>query len=80
MAVYVVRDVPGASVAVPVRPPDASWPAAEQPLAARPSAVARTCPCCDGSDAPAKGIRRMNDIHMDGDCHQNQTEAKGLGC
>lgn len=55
MAVCVVRDVPGASAEGPVRRPDASWPVAEQRLAARPSAVARTCPCCDGSDAPAKG-------------------------
>lgn len=80
MAVYVVRDVPGASVAVPVRPPDASWPAAEQPLAAHPSAVARTCPCCDGSDAPVKGIRRiMISIWME-IVTKTELKPKGLGC
>lgn len=55
MAAYVVRDVPDASAAGPVRRPDASWPAAEPQQAARPSAAVHTCPCCDGSDAPAKG-------------------------
>lgn len=84
MAAYVVRDVPGASAAGPVRRPDASWPAAEPRQAARPSAVAHTCPCCDGSDAPAKGSVNESDESTNGHKHnrnRNRTQTKkGLGC
>lgn len=76
MAACVVRDVPGASAAGLVRRPGASSPEAEPRQAARPSAVARTCPCCDGSDAPAKASVEESDETNQTNMYKDRTETK----